>query len=46
VLSALLNLGRQRAAAEPAVRKARGTSADFEPLFLRALELVRFTHIR
>jgi len=41
VLSALLNLGCQRAAAETAVRKARGTSADFEPLFRKALELVR-----
>jgi Holliday junction DNA helicase RuvA len=41
VLSALLNLGCQRAAAETAVRKARGTSADFEPLFRKALELMR-----
>ena len=41
VLSALLNLGCQRAAADAAVRKARGTSADFEPLFRKALELVR-----
>ena len=41
VLSALLNLGCQRAAAETAVRKARGTSTDFEPLFRKALELVR-----
>jgi len=41
VLSALLNLGCQRAAAEAAVRKARGTFTDFEPLFRRALELVR-----
>jgi len=43
VLSALLNLGCQRAAAETAVRKARaaGAGTDFEPLFRRALELVR-----
>ena len=43
VLSALLNLGCQRANAEQAVRKARGEGAgdDFEPLFRRALELVR-----
>jgi len=41
VLSALLNLGCQRAAAETAVRKARGAATDFEPLFRRALELVR-----
>jgi Holliday junction DNA helicase RuvA len=43
VISALLNLGCQHAAAESAVRKARaaGTGADFEPLFRRALELVR-----
>jgi Holliday junction DNA helicase RuvA len=43
VLSALLNLGCQRAAAETAVRKARleGTQREFEPLFRRALELVR-----
>ncbi|MBM3773550.1 MAG: Holliday junction branch migration protein RuvA [Acidobacteria bacterium] len=43
VLSALLNLGCARAAAESAVRKARaaGAPADFEPLFRRALELVR-----
>jgi holliday junction DNA helicase RuvA len=43
VLSALLNLGCARPAAEQAVRKARGegASADFEPLFRRALELVR-----
>jgi Holliday junction DNA helicase RuvA len=46
VLSALLNLGCARPAAESAVRKARGTgappgAADFEPLFRRALELVR-----
>jgi Holliday junction DNA helicase RuvA len=43
VLSALLNLGCARPAAETAVRKARagGTPTEFEPLFRRALELVR-----
>jgi Holliday junction DNA helicase RuvA len=43
VLSALLNLGCARPAAEAAVRKARsaGVPVDFEPLFRRALELVR-----
>ena len=43
VLSALLNLGCARAAAEGAVRKAKsgGTPAEFEPLFRRSLELVR-----
>ena len=43
VLSALLNLGCGRPQAEAAVRKAKsaGPSADFEPLFRRALELVR-----
>ena len=43
VLSALLNLGCLRPQAEAAVRKAKsgGTSAEFEPLFRRALELVR-----
>jgi holliday junction DNA helicase RuvA len=43
VLSALLNLGCTRAHAEAAVRKAKaaGTVAEFEPLFRRALELVR-----
>jgi Holliday junction DNA helicase RuvA len=43
VLSALLNLGCARPQAEAAVRKARasGSSAEFEPLFRRALELVR-----
>ena len=43
VLSALLNLGCNRAAAEAAVRsaKAQGVPAEFEPLFRRALELVR-----
>ncbi len=43
VLSALLNLGCNRAAAEGAVRKAKaaGVGDDFEPLFRRSLELVR-----
>jgi Holliday junction DNA helicase RuvA len=43
VLSALLNLGCARPAAEAAVRKAKagGGVAGFEPLFRRALELVR-----
>ncbi len=43
VLSALINLGCGAAAAEAAVRKARasGVPEDFEPLFRRALELVR-----
>jgi len=47
VLSALLNLGCARPAAEGAVRKARAGNApppantEFEPLFRRALELVR-----
>jgi Holliday junction DNA helicase RuvA len=47
VLSALLNLGCARPQAEAAVRKAKaaaataGTNAEFEPLFRRALELVR-----
>ena len=43
VLSALLNLGCGRPQAEQAVRKAKaaGTPAGFEPLFRRALELVR-----
>jgi len=50
VLSALLNLGCARAQAEAAVRKAKAGAAssgtpfgpnDFEPLFRRALELVR-----
>jgi Holliday junction DNA helicase RuvA len=43
VMSALLNLGCARPAAEAAVRKARGagTPAEFEPLFRRSLELVR-----
>jgi holliday junction DNA helicase RuvA len=43
VLSALLNLGCARPQAESAVRKAKaaGAAADFEPLFRKALELVR-----
>jgi Holliday junction DNA helicase RuvA len=47
VLSALLNLGCARPAAEAAVRKARPAGVppppdtEFEPLFRRALELVR-----
>jgi len=43
VMSALLNLGCARPAAETAVRKARaaGVAVEFEPLFRRALELVR-----
>jgi Holliday junction DNA helicase RuvA len=43
VLSALLNLGCARPHAEAAVRKAKaaGVAAEFEPLFRRALELVR-----
>jgi len=43
VLSALVNLGCNRAAAEAAVRKAKsaGVADDFEPLFRRSLELVR-----
>ncbi|HEV3198789.1 MAG TPA: Holliday junction branch migration protein RuvA [Bryobacteraceae bacterium] len=46
VLSALLNLGCARPQAEAAVRKAKAAggpagSADFEPLFRRALEMVR-----
>ncbi len=43
VLSALLNLGCGRPQAEAAVRKAKagGAPAGFEPLFRRALELVR-----
>jgi Holliday junction DNA helicase RuvA len=43
VLSALLNLGCSRPAAEAAVRRARtsGTPDEFEPLFRKALELVR-----
>jgi Holliday junction DNA helicase RuvA len=43
VLSALINLGCARAAAEAAVRKARteGPAERFEPFFRRALELIR-----
>jgi Holliday junction DNA helicase RuvA len=43
VLSALLNLGCARAQAEAAVRKAKaaGGLTEFEPLFRRALEVVR-----
>jgi len=43
VLSALLNLGCQRAAAEAAVRKAKAAEpgSAFEPMFRKALELVR-----
>jgi Holliday junction DNA helicase RuvA len=43
VLSALLNLGCQRVAAEAAVRKAKAADpgSAFEPMFRRALELVR-----
>ena len=43
VVSALTNLGAQQAAAELAVRKALdgGAAHDFEPLFRRALELLR-----
>ncbi|MEI9975504.1 MAG: Holliday junction branch migration protein RuvA [Ignavibacteriota bacterium] len=44
VLSALLNLGCARPQAETAVRKAKaggGGMMEFEPLFRRALELVR-----
>jgi Holliday junction DNA helicase RuvA len=43
VLSALVNLGCNRPAAEAAIRKAKatGTPEEFEPLFRRALELVR-----
>ena len=43
VLSALLNLGCARPQAEAAVRKAKAATgpAEFEPLFRRALELVR-----
>jgi holliday junction DNA helicase RuvA len=43
VLSALLNLGCARPAAEAAVRKAKaqGPAGDFEQHFRRALELIR-----
>jgi holliday junction DNA helicase RuvA len=43
VISALMNFGATRAAAEAAVTKARSSSEpnDFDPLFRRALKLVR-----
>lgn len=43
VISALMNLGCKSSAAEAAVREAKnvGVPADFEPLFRKALELVR-----
>jgi len=43
VLSALINLGCNRATAEAAVRaaKSEGAISEFEPLFRRALDLVR-----
>jgi Holliday junction DNA helicase RuvA len=43
VISALTNLGAQQGAAELAVRKAvaGGAGKEFEPLFRRALELLR-----
>ncbi|MFB3776977.1 MAG: Holliday junction branch migration protein RuvA [Bryobacteraceae bacterium] len=43
VLSALVNLGCARPAAEAAVRKAKalGPADGFEPLFRRAMELIR-----
>ena len=43
VLSALLNLGCNRASAEAAVRKAKTAepASAFEPMFRKALELVR-----
>lgn len=43
LVSALVNLGSQRPAAEAAVRKARAAVAgdEFEPLFRKAMELVR-----
>lgn len=43
VLSALLNLGCKSSAAEAAVREAKNAGApdEFEPLFRKALELVR-----
>lgn len=43
VLSALVNLGCARPAAETAVKKARsmGTPDEFEPLFRKALELAK-----
>src|SRR5271154_6558945 len=43
VLSALINLGCNRASAEAAVRKAKSaeTGSAYEPMFRKALELVR-----
>lgn len=43
VVSALVNLGAQAAAAETAVRKAldAGAAKEFEPLFRKAMELLR-----
>jgi Holliday junction DNA helicase RuvA len=43
VISALMNFGANRASAEAAVIKARSSaeSNDFDPLFRRALKLVR-----
>lgn len=43
VISALMNLGCQRPAAETALKKAlaSGVAPEFDPLFRRALELVR-----
>ncbi|HLH39680.1 MAG TPA: Holliday junction branch migration protein RuvA [Bryobacteraceae bacterium] len=43
VISALMNFGANRASAEAAVNKARSASEpnDFDPLFRRALKLVR-----
>jgi Holliday junction DNA helicase RuvA len=43
VLSALVNLGAQRPQAETAIRKAAaaGAGAEFEPLFRRAMEMLR-----
>jgi len=43
VISALMNFGANRASAEAAVLKAKSTtdSNDFDPLFRRALKLVR-----
>ena len=43
VISALLNLGCNRAIAEGAVRRAKslGVPSEFEPLFRKSLELVR-----
>lgn len=43
VISALMNLGSQRVAAEEAVKKARAAGADehFETLFRKALEVAR-----